>query len=171
MNFASNFLIGDVPKLSADIDSDFRFNYFNNCSELCCLLNANCVPDCLVEARDFAEPLPHGVKSSVWTELNVTLLGIKKRIIQIETHFSAVPHMMNSFACPNISALDSCNDDPRMVYQSFDEIGGIELEMNTPFLGSQSPDTYQTFLYRIKGNICTTNVKVNILNYSHNFFC
>jgi len=43
-----------------------------------------------------------------------------------------------------------------------DSFDGIQLEMNVPFSFSQSPNTYQKYYYSIQGDVCTTNVKVNL---------
>jgi hypothetical protein len=164
VKLASNFLVGNVPESSNSSKgtSDFRFNYFNDCKESCCFLNLNCTPQCL-SSGGRKGPLPLGVEASVWTELNVTLLGTKKRIIQIETRFISSPHFLRSYACPNTSSLVGCNNT-RVLTPLNDTFGVIPLETNVTFSSSQAPNTYKKFVYLIQGGVCTTNVKVIILS-------
>jgi len=160
VNLASNFFVGNVPQVNSSfVTSDFRFNFFNNCHKSCCLLNLNCTPQCLTVSESQSGPLPLGVESSVWTELNVTLLGERKRIIQIETHFTSSPHLVRSFACPNTSTLETC-DNTRLSTPLNDSFDGIPLKMNVPYSFSQPSSTYQKYVYFIEGDVCTTNVKV-----------
>ena len=106
-----------------------------------------------------AVPLPDGVVKSEWTELNVDLLGSAKRIIQIETHFSEPPYIIQSFACPNTTALQSC-DRTQFNVTTSDPMDGIVLETNVTYFFSQVANTYQSFQYSIKGDACATSVKV-----------
>jgi hypothetical protein len=169
INFATNFFVGPLPSLPPDAPADFRFNYIANCSTLCCLLNADCSQQCPSPSSFVDEtpplplplPLPLGVEKSVWTELNVTLLGKKKRIIQIETQFSTTPNVVKSFGCPNTSALVTCNPQrPSANVTS----PGILLETNVSITRSQSSNTYLTFVYVIQGDACSSSVKVTILH-------
>ena len=159
LNLASNFLSGEIPFFPSDVSCDFRFNYFSNCvGDLCCLMNTNC-SECVDESKGGNGFVPFGVEESVWTEMNVVLLGEKKRIIQIETHFSSSPHLLKSYACANTSELDLCNNT-RVSGHLNETFGDIRLEMNVPFENSQNPNTFQKYTYIIQGDVCTTNVKV-----------
>ncbi len=160
VNLASNFFVGNIPKVFPYTTSDFRFNYFDNCNESCCLFNEKCTQSCLFLPENSNDPLPLGVEYSVWTELNVTLLGVEKRIIQIETRFDSSPHLLRSYACPYVSTLDSCNN-----FQASNQMGAITgsilLETNASFPSSQTSNSFQKYQYFIQGDVCATNVKVS----------
>lgn len=168
VNLATNFLVGSVPQVPDYLTADFRFNYFDNCNESCCLLNVNCTPQCVSlskgqERRISSISLPEGIEKSVWTELNVTLLGEEKRIIQIETHFASAPHLMTSYACPNTSAFGYCDNSAREIVHLNDVPGIIPLEMNMTYSASQAPNTYQKYYYRVIGDVCHTNIQVCVV--------
>lgn len=161
VNLASNFLFGNVPEVPSNITSDFRFNYFSDCHESCCLLNVNCTSQCSVSSERVSGPLPLGVEKSEWTEMDVVLLGVRKRIIQIETHFSSSPHFMRSYACPNTSVFEICNTT-RINIPVNEYFGVKQLEMDVLFSASQKPNTYQKYVYFVQGDVCATNVKVHL---------
>jgi len=159
VNLASNFFFFLIPQVPQQTVADFRFNYFNDCDALCCFLNLNCNDQCSAETNETTHSLPFGVEKSVWTELNVTLLGEKKRVIQIETHFSSSPHFVKSYACPNTSSLNPCNSS-RVNIVVNDNFDVIPLTENVPYLNSQKPNTYQKYSYVIQRDVCTASVKV-----------
>ena len=161
---ASNFFVGDIPNLPSESSYDFRFNYLNNCSDLCCLTESECSSECVSSTNERRSEgnVPVGVEMCVWTELNVTLLGVKKRIIQIETEFTNCPYISKSFACPNTSSLNSCNNT-QMIIDPNTSDGSIVLEMNETFTNSQNPNTFQKYIYKINGEMCSTNVKVRTI--------
>jgi hypothetical protein len=163
INLASNFFVGNTPEVTVDTTSaDFRFNYFSDCgNELCCLIHTDCASQCTADtsgpAEDYLPPL--GIEASLWTELNVELLGEKKRIIQIQTHFASSPHILSSHACPNTTDFGPCDPLNSTVNVTF---GSIPLEKNIPYSNSQNPNTYEKFLYAIQGDPCSTTVKVSM---------
>jgi hypothetical protein len=165
VNLATNFLVGSVPQVPYYLAADFRFNYFNNCNDSCCLLNTNCTPQCSPLTKGLTSDissisLPEGIEKSVWTELNVTLLGEKKRIIQIETHFTSPPHLMRSYACPSTSSSEDCDNSARGTVRLENISGAIPLEINMAYSASQAPNTYQKYYYRVIGDVCHTNIQV-----------
>ena len=163
VNLASNFFVGNIPQILGKISADFRFNYLSNCSdELCCLTNSNCSSQCFdsISVDNVTRSLPLGIESSTWSELNVFLYGKKKQIIQIETHFTSVPHLLTSHACPNTSALILC-DSSSISSKQNQTLDGIQLIENVPYVSSQSANVYRRFVYFIKGNVCTTSIKVH----------
>jgi hypothetical protein len=125
-------------------------------------MNQNCPDECPQISIGTIEPLPLGIEKSLWTELNVSILGTFKRVIQIETHFTLTPHFVKSHACPDVSALNYC--DPLQI--DFDSgnktVHGQKLEMNVPFSQAQSPNTYTAFYYEVIGDACTTSIEVRI---------
>jgi hypothetical protein len=126
-------------------------------------LNENCTSQCenTSGGADVPDPLPAGVEKSLWTELNITLLGERKRIIQIETHFTAIPHLFKSYACPNMSvhAVDSCNNT-RENASTIVEDDVIILDRDSPYFTSQKSNSLKNFRYTIQGDVCTGNVYV-----------
>ncbi len=105
--------------------------------------------------------LPGGVESSVWTELNVTLLGEKMRIIQIETRFESIPHMLSSFVCANSTKLGNVTNGLHASIGN-NSHGYTELKQGMPLTASQSINTNQYFYYLIQGGLYNTAIKVNI---------
>jgi hypothetical protein len=162
INLASNFLVGGVPTVLPHVTADFRFNYFDDCSDLCCLLNEECVPQCLNISANITLPasLPLGVDKSVWTELNVTLLGESKRIIQIETHFSSPPHILKSYACPNLTDSLYLCDIPRVNVTVNNSVEMIPLEKDVSVNNFQDTNTYSYYVYYPQADVCSANVKV-----------
>jgi hypothetical protein len=164
LNLASNFLVGNVPTVSNGMKYDFRFNFFDNCDDLCCLTNTDC-PKC----DGFMEnvtTIPFGVEKSVWTELiGVSVLGVKKRIIQIETHFQSPPFLLNSYACPSTFALEFCNTTREISVRSYsDDV--IVLPPNASYVNSQTLQTTLQYVYTIQGDPCraTVLVRSNLLS-------
>ena len=161
VNLASNFFVGNIPEIYSDISADFRFNYFTDChDDLCCFTNTNCSDDCSYSlTNDVTGTLPLGVESSVWTELEVFLFGSKKRIIQIETRFASTPYLLTSHACPNTTALVSC-DASKTIAPKNVSFERIRLIQNVPYSSSQSTNGKQMFVYYVEGDMCSTSVKV-----------
>jgi len=91
--------------------------------------------------------------------MEVFLLGSKKRIIQIETHFSSSPHILESNACPNVTSLSECNssnyDLPDNVSSKYQQ-----LTTNVTITKSQFGNTFEHFYYNVEGDPCSTSVKV-----------
>ena len=105
--------------------------------------------------------LPHGVEESVWTALEVDLLGTTKKIVQIQTKFVTPPYFVRSSVCPRSLATDLCPTSTADFDTSDDPIdGSIPLRVNETLLHSQSPNEYTMFSYVIAGDPCTTSVKV-----------
>ncbi len=170
LNLASNFLNGNVPNISSSVIYDFRFNFFDNCDELCCLTNAACTDNqCAAFNEMQFGSFPNGIKESVWTEMvGVSVMGVPKRIIQIETYFDSVPYLLSSFACPNISngSLALCNSSREIFSaQNYTTENAIVLNTNESYVHSQIQTTSQQFIYSIQGNPCTTSVKVYFDEY------
>jgi len=163
VSLSSNFLVGNIsdplPPPSNGL-TDYRFNYFESCNDLCCLTGSTCTSQCVNSSTSQSKsPLPLGIERSEWTELNVTLLGQKKRIIQIETHFSSAPYLLKSYACPNVFDVTPCLNV--RVNSSVNVSSGVtSLEKDIPYSNSQTTSTYQSFFYHIKGDVCSTSVKV-----------
>ena len=161
LNLATNFFSGPPPLIPPSIAAfDFRFNYFEGCDDLCCLTG-----DCSSNDQNSNESvnftLPLGVTESVWTELNVTLLGDTKRIIQIETHFENAPHFFTSFACPNITELEACDISiKRDTSEHIDIVDVTRLQTGVPFFAEQNANTYRNYSYFVQGSMCTTMAKV-----------
>jgi hypothetical protein len=158
LDLASNFFWGPRPVLQPTVTADFRFNYFDNCDQLCCYVNSDCTEQC-APIEPIRDDLPLGIEESVWTELNVSVLGEKKRIIQIETRFQSTPHYLKSYACPSDIGLTPC-DDTRIILNATETSEVIRLENGVPFRSSQNSNTNQTFAYLIQGGVCNTSVKV-----------
>ena len=158
MNVASNFLTGIIPNVTTLI-SDYRYNYFSGCSDLCCLV-IPCQSSCQINQTAHDRALPDGVEKSVWTELAVPFMGVNKRIIQIETHFSALPHLLWSFACPITPKTSECNLT-RSVTPSQTVSDTIPLRMGIPYFNTQNANTQMAYSYMIQAaDVCTTSVKV-----------
>jgi hypothetical protein len=172
LNLASNFFVGDVPARYS-IVFDYRFNYFDNCSDLCCLNGYECNVDCNPPSllQDFTLPL--GIESSTWTELDISLLGTHHRIIQIETQFTETPHILKSFACPLTDNVILCqSNNLQNISSSNIPSGSIVLEKNTSFFHVQSGNSYQNYVYFVDGIGCTTSIKVSlIISFNCNFLC
>ena len=174
--------------MNANVTADFRFNYFDNCLEECCLLGTQCDTPCQnvnnvtfvnerkldmvghdwpSDMKSYIEPrkssLPLGVESSVWTEMNVSLLGVPKRIIQIETRFTSVPHYLSSFSCPLTSSLLSCVPSDPIGVGDGNWSDWINVEEGIAIYGSLSANSHRKYVYRVRGDDCETGVKVRLL--------
>lgn len=159
-SLSSNYFSGNIPNVTSQIDLiDYRFNYFDNCDNLCCLTSTDCSNQssaCSSASNSQSDSFPIGVEKAEWTELNVTLFGEKKRIIQIETHLTQFPHIFRSFTCPTISSEDSCSKMEN--FPHVDTTGMIPLTSNMTI--SQTANTNMTFVYYLNGNNTMKSLKV-----------
>jgi hypothetical protein len=154
----SNFFVGPLPFVPSNPTTfDFRFNYFENCDDVCCLSGTECESTCPPTHANDALPL--GILKSEWTELNISILGTPKRIIQIATSFASRPFILKSYSCPNATSLNPCNqtaDD-----NSADILASMtQIFKNLAITSTQSPNTYRNFYYTIDGDICSTSILV-----------
>ena len=116
--------------------------------------------------------LPFGVEKSEWTLLDVTLLGSRKRIIQIETQFTETPHLIQSYACPATSPnspSDVSSQNWKDVTPSFRMDQAIPLLLNETVTFSQFANTNLTFSYAIQGYQMTSCFLVRQSNFEYLF--
>ena len=114
--------------------------------------------------------LPFGVEKSEWTLLDVTLLGSRKRIIQIETRFIETPHLIQSYACPETSPIsppDVSRQNWKGVTPSFRKDGAIPLTLNETVTFSQFANTNLTFSCAVEGYQMTSCFLVKQSNFDY----
>jgi hypothetical protein len=160
-NIASNFFVGSIPNVTFPSYFDMRFNLLDNNSSLCRVVDTDCFPQCqnvLLNISDTS--LPSGVESSVWSYLDIKLLGVRKRIIQVETHLSSVPHISKSHGCPRTSLTDSCVASSWKSSDTNPLIGYTKVDANITYLQRQIANTLEYFVYTVVGEPCTTSIQV-----------
>ena len=117
-------------------------------------MNEECPSDCPRSGGTLLN-LPLGVEESVWTYMDLTLLGSLKRIIQIETKFAQPPHVFKFYGCSPLT--EACTNVTRSANE---DLPYQEIVKGTPVTNQQNANTVTTYAYTVMGVACNNSILV-----------